>query len=355
MRLLIINPGSTSTKVALFEGLSQTAAETLRHSPEQLSPYPTIADQLDFRAAEVSDFLMAQGNPPLDAVMGRGGLLPPMPSGVYEVDDALMEKLLHPSGQHASNLGGLIAKKIAAERGIRAFIADSVTTDELCPLARYSGSPLIQRVSIFHALNQKSIARHAAKDMGRPYEELNLIVCHLGGGVSVGAHHNGRVVDVNNALDGDGPLAPERAGTLPLNGLLDLCYSGQYTHSQARKLLTGGGGFVAHLSTNSGTKLEEMVAAGDKKAELIEKAFAYTLAKEVGRMAAVLKGKVDAIIITGGLAHSERICSMIKEMVGAFGEVKCYPGEDEMKALAEAGERVLGSARQMPPKGGQPC
>lgn len=342
MRLLIINPGSTSTKVALFEGLEQKSAETLRHSNEELAPYPSIADQLDFRADAVKSFLKRNGDPELSAVMGRGGLLPPMPSGVYEVDEDLKHKLLHPWGQHASNLGGLIAAQLAGERGIKAYIADSVTTDELEPLARYSGTPLIERVSIFHALNQKSIARHAARDLGKSYRDINLIVCHLGGGVSVGAHRRGRVVDVNNALDGEGPIAPERAGTLPLNGLIDLCFSGAYTKPQIKKLLTGGGGFVALFGTNSGTKLEEAAIAGDERAILIERAFSYTVAKEVGRMAAVLKGDVDAIVITGGLAYSDRICSQIKSKVEAFARVLVYPGEDEMKALAEAGARVLG-------------
>lgn len=342
MRLLIINPGSTSTKVALFENLEQTAAETLRHSAEELAPYPSISDQLGFRAQAVRSFLSKNGDPELTAVMGRGGLLPPMPSGVYEVDEGIEDKLLHPWGQHASNLGGLIASAIAKERGIKAYIADSVTTDELEPLARFSGTPLIKRVSIFHALNQKSIARHASCDLGKRYADVNLIVCHLGGGVSVGAHKKGKVIDVNNALDGEGPIAPERAGTLPLNGLIDLCFSGSYTKTQVKKMLTGGGGFVALLGTNSGSKMEEMAEAGDERALLVEKAFVYTVSKEVGRMAAVLKGDVDAIVITGGLAYSARICEMLKRKVGAFANVLVYPGEDEMKALAEAGAMVLG-------------
>jgi len=344
MRLLIINPGSTSTKVAIFEDGKQTAAETLRHATELISQFPTVYDQLEFRTAAVTAFLVSCGNPALDGVVGRGGLLPPMPSGVYEVDDALVDKLRHPMGQHASNLGGLIARNIAKERGLRAFIADSVTTDELAPLARYSGHPIIPRISIFHALNQKSVARRAASDMGRRYEEVNFIVCHLGGGVSVGAHKAGMVVDVANALDGEGPFAPERAGTLPITGLIELCYSGRYTHAEARKLLTGGGGFVAHLGTNSGQKLSEMVDAGDEHAILIEKAFVYGVAKEVGRMAAVLEGRVDAILITGGLAYSARICSLIEERVSPLAKVLRYPGEDEMMALAEAGARALGKA-----------
>ncbi|HNV34384.1 MAG TPA: butyrate kinase [Bacillota bacterium] len=342
MRLLIINPGSTSTKVAIFEDGKQTSAETLRHASELIAQYPTVYDQLDFRTGAVTAFLGSCGNPKLDGVVGRGGLLPPMPSGVYEVDDELVEKLRHPMGQHASNLGGLIAKKVAEERGLRAFIADSVTTDELGPLARYSGHPMIPRISIFHALNQKSVARRVAADLGRRYDEVNLIVCHLGGGVSVGAHRAGKVVDVANALDGEGPFAPERAGTLPLTGLVELCYSGRYTHAEARKLLTGGGGFVAHLGTNSGQKLSEMVDAGDEHAALIEKAFVYGVAKEVGRMAVVLEGRVDAIAITGGLAYSARICSLIEERVSPVAKVLRYPGEDEMMALAEAGARALG-------------
>lgn len=346
MRLLIINPGSTSTKVAIFEDGTQKSAETLRHSSDDLAVFKLVADQLDFRTSAVRRFLAANGDPAFDAVMGRGGLLPPMPSGVYEVDDELERKLLHPAGQHASNLGGLIARNIARERGVKAFIADCVTTDELEPLARYSGHPLIPRVSIFHALNQKSVARRAARDLGGSYNDLNFIVCHLGGGVSIGAHRKGRVVDVANALDGEGPFAPERAGTLPLTGLIDMCYSGAYTKQEIRRMLTGSGGFVAHLGTNSGTKLEEMVNAGDSHAALIEKAFIRALCKEIGRMAAVLEGEVDAILVTGGLAYSERICSMIKQTVSSLAEVKVYPGEDEMLALAEAGTKALGISSQ---------
>lgn len=345
MRLLIVNPGSTSTKVAIFEDGRSAVAETLRHSSEALAQFSQVSDQLEFRSMAVRDFLSSNGDPKLDAVVGRGGLLPPMPSGVYEVDDDIFDKLLHPKGQHASNLGGLIARGIASERGIKAFIADSVTTDELCDLARYTGHPMMQRASIFHALNQKSVARRASADLNKPYEDTNLIVCHLGGGVSVGAHLKGKVVDVANALDGEGPFAPERAGTMPLTGLIELCFSGKYTHAQARKLLSGGGGFVAHIGTNSGTKLEEMVIAGDEHAILIEKAFVYGIVKEIGRMSAVLKGKVDAVVITGGLAYSDRICSMIEEKVSALAKVMRYPGEDEMLALAEAGARGLASAK----------
>lgn len=346
MRLLIINPGSTSTKVAIFEDGTQKSAETLRHSSDELAVFKNVADQLDFRTGAVRRFLASNGDPAFDAVMGRGGLLPPMPSGVYEVDDEMERKLLHPAGQHASNLGGLIARNIARERGVKAFIADCVTTDELEPLARYSGHPLIPRVSIFHALNQKSVARRAAKDLGGSYRDLNFIVCHLGGGVSIGAHRKGRVVDVANALDGEGPFAPERAGTLPLTGLIDMCYSGAYTKQEIHKMLTGSGGFVAHLGTNSGTMLEEMVNAGDHQAILIEKAFIRALCKEIGRMAAVLEGEIDAILVTGGLAYSERICSMIKQKVSSLAEVKVYPGEDEMLALAEAGTKALGISSQ---------
>jgi butyrate kinase len=249
-------------------------------------------------------------------------------------------------GQHASNLGALIANEIASQLNIPAFIVDPVVVDEMDDIARISGMPEIERISIFHALNQKAVARRAARDLGKPYESLNLIVAHLGGGISVGAHRNGRVVDVNNALDGEGPFSPERTGTLPVGSLIKLCYSGKYTIDEIKKKIVGKGGLVAYLGSNDGRTVQAMVEQGNKEAELVYKAMAYQVAKEIGSCAAVLEGKVDAIVITGGLAYDKMLVGWIKDRAGFIGDIKVYPGEDEMIALAEGGLRVLRGEEQ---------
>ncbi len=343
-RLLIINPGSTSTKIAIFDNEKPVLEQTLRHSNEELAPYATIIDQYEFRKNVILDTLNANGIniTKLSAVGGRGGLLKPMEGGTYRVNAKMLEDLKNaPMGQHASNLGAIIANEIASQLGIPAFIVDPVVVDEMDEIARFSGMPEIKRISIFHALNQKAVARRAAADLGKRYEELNLIVAHLGGGISVGAHKNGRIIDVNNALDGEGPFSPERTGSLPVSGLMKLCYSGKYTIDEMKKKVTGKGGLVAYLGTNDGREVEKMIAAGDKNAELVYKAMAYQVAKEIGACAAVLEGKVNAVCLTGGLAYDKLLISWIKEMVEFIGDVRIYPGEDEMIALAEGGLRVL--------------
>jgi butyrate kinase len=245
-------------------------------------------------------------------------------------------------GEHASNLGALIADDIAQSLpNAKAFIADPVVVDELNDVARVSGHPLFKRISIFHALNQKAIARLHAKSLNKPYEELNLIVAHLGGGISVGAHHNGKVIDVNNALDGDGPFSPERAGTLPAGQLAKLCFSGQYSYEEVKKMITGKGGLVAHTGTNNAYEIEVKARSGDAMAKLLQDAMAYNVGKAIGEMAAVLKGKVDAIILTGGIAHNPDLVDYIKEMVGFIAPIAVYPGEDEMQALAMNALMVL--------------
>jgi butyrate kinase len=244
-------------------------------------------------------------------------------------------------GQHASNLGAIIANEIASQLGITAFIVDPVVVDEMDEIARISGMPEIKRISIFHALNQKAVARRVAADLNKKYEDMNLIIAHLGGGISVGAHKNGRIIDVNNALDGEGPFSPERTGSLPVSGLMKLCYSGKYTIDEMKKKVTGKGGLVAYLGTNDGREVVKMIEAGDKNAELIYKAMAYQVAKEIGACAAVLEGKVDAVCLTGGLAYDKLLIGWIREMVEFIGDVRVYPGEDEMIALAEGGLRVL--------------
>lgn len=343
-RLLIINPGSTSTKIAIFDNEKPVLEHTLRHSNEELAPYTTIIEQHEFRKNVILDTLNANGIniTKLSAVIGRGGLLKPIESGTYRVNSKMLEDLRYrPMGQHASNLGAIIANEIASQLGIPAFIVDSVVVDEMDDIARISGMPEIERISIFHALNQKAVGRRAAADLSGKYEDLNLIIAHLGGGVSVGAHRKGRVVDVNNALDGEGPFSPERSGGLPVGGLIKLCFSGKYTLGEIKKKITGNGGLVAYLGTNDGREVVKMIEEGNKEAELIYKAMAYQVAKEIGACAAVLEGKVDAICLTGGLAYDKHLTGWIKERVEFISDVKIYPGEDEMIALAEGGLRVL--------------
>lgn len=348
-RLLVINPGSTSTKIAIFDNEKPVMETTLRHTNEELAPYKTVADQFEFRKNVILDTLNANGIniTKLNAVVGRGGLLRPMEGGTYNVNDVMLKDIkLAAMGQHASNLGALIAYEIAEQLNIPSFIVDPVVVDELADIARISGMPEIERISIFHALNQKAVARRAAKDLGKPYEELRLIMAHLGGGISVGAHINGRVVDVNNALDGEGPFSPERTGSLPVGGLVKLCYSGKYTIDELKKKIAGKGGLTAYLGTNDGREVEAMIQKGDKKAELIYQAMAYQIAKEIGAIATVLEGKVDLICFTGGLAYDKTLIGWIKERVEFIGDIKVYPGEDEMIALAEGGLRVLRGEEQ---------
>lgn len=345
MKVLALNPGSTSTKVAVFEDGNEVWSETQRYDTDVIGKFASISDQEGFRLEEIRKCLSAHGTSlaGLAAVVGRGGLLKPIESGTYEVNDKMLTDLRSCKwGAHASNLGGLLAVRLAAEGGCRkSYIVDPVVVDELGPLARYSGLPEIERRSIFHALNHKSMARKAAEELGKPYEECCFVVAHMGGGVSVGAHERGRVTDVNNALDGDGPFSPERAGSLPAGGLVKLVFSGKYELPQLLKMLTGQGGLVAHLGTNDLREVQRRMGEGDEKARLLFEALAYQISKEIGACAAVLGGDVDAIVLTGGLAHSEEFISLILDRVSFIAPVKVYPGEDEMKALAEGAFRVM--------------
>ncbi len=348
-RVLVINPGSTSTKIGVYDDLKLIYDETLRHSAEEIGAYNTIFDQYKFRMDIILSVLKKASIPveSLNAVVGRGGLLKPIEGGTYAVDERLLEDLrIGVQGQHASNLGGIIAYEIAKPMGIPSYIVDPVVVDELDDVARVSGHPEISRMSIFHALNQKAVARRYAKNAGRGYDELNLIVAHMGGGVSVGAHNHGRVVDVNNALDGEGPFSPERSGGLPVGSLVKLCYSGKYTMEQVKKMINGKGGLVAYLGTNDGREVEKMINSGDKNAELVFEAMAYQISKEICSCAAVLKGKVDAIILTGGLAYGKRLVQAITERVSFVAPIEVYAGEDELLALAEGGLRVLTGQEQ---------
>lgn len=336
--ILAINPGSTSTKFALYDGPEKLMEKTLRHSTRDLEVYGNISDQLPFRYRVIMEALRER-NTDLDeiaAVVGRGGLVNPIESGIYEVNDLMRKHLTEAiNGEHASNLGALLAEMIAGPLpGVKAYIVDPVVVDELEPVARLSGHPLISRKSIFHALNQKAVARIYADSVGREYEALNLIVAHMGGGISVGAHRRGRVIDVNNALNGDGPYSPERSGGLPAWQLAQLCFSGSYTPSDIKSMLAGKGGIVAYLGTNNHQEASKRAEEGDARAALILEGCSYQTAKEIGAMSAVLEGEVDCIILTGGLAYDTAHVERISRMIRHIAPIYVYPGEDELKALA---------------------
>jgi len=348
--ILAINPGSTSTKIAVFKNAKSVFLKTIRHSTENLEKFERITDQFHFRKEmilrELEDSEVDINQ--ISAVVGRGGLIKPVESGVYEVNEAMVRDLREGKrGEHASNLGGLIAMDIAQSLpDARSFIADPVVVDEMHDVARISGHPYFQRISIFHALNQKAIARNHAKSLDRDYEDLNLIIAHLGGGISVGAHKKGKVIDVNNALDGDGPFSPERTGSLPVGHLARLCYSGDYSYEEVKKMIKGQGGLVAYLDTNDAYEVELMVRDGNEKARLVQDAMSYQIGKEIGALSAVLSGEVDSIILTGGIAHNPMVVDYVRSMVRYIAPVAIYPGEDEMQALAENGLRVLQGKEQ---------
>jgi butyrate kinase len=363
-RVLTINPGSTSTKVALYEDEHPLFVETIHHSAEEIAAFPHIADQYAFRRDAVLSLLDEQGVrlDSLDAVVGRGGILRPIPSGTYRVNEKMLDELRpepdeglrHPKErEHASNLGAIIANEIARRVGIPAFIVDPVCVDEFDEIARISGLPEIKRRSLSHALNLKVAARRAARELGKRYDEaasltgVNLVVAHLGGGISITAHRRGRMVDVNQALDGTGPFAPERAGGLPVGDVLRMAYSippydnNHYTYEEMFKKIAGRGGLVAHLGTNDAREVERRIEEGDEHARLIYQAMAYQIAKEIGLMATVLKGDVDAIVLTGGLARSKMLVDWIVERVEWIAPVMVYLGQDEMLAMAQGALRVL--------------
>ncbi len=349
-RVLVINPGSTSTKIAVFEDEEPLFKESLQHSVEELAPYGGVIAQYDFRKEAILKALKARNFDlkTLSAIAGRGGVVKPIESGVYHVNDALVADLKtgYNGGMHASNLGGLLARDLGDELGIPSFIADPVSVDEMEPLARITGLPEITRTSVFHALNQKAMARKVATEqLGKKYEEINLIVVHLGGGVSVGAHKRGRAIDVNNATDGDGPFSPERCGTLPLGPYRRMVFKIN-DEKQIYKKLVGGGGLVAHLGTNDAREVERRINAGDEKAHLYYEAMAYQIAKEIAGMASVLKGDVDGIVITGGMARSKILVNWIRERVDWIAEFFLMPGEFEVEALAWGALRVLRGEEQ---------
>ena len=344
IRILAINPGSTSTKFAVYFNGECKLKKTLRHSIEELSLYENIIDQFEFRKGLIIDALVEEGFDvdKIKYIIGRGGLTYSLKSGVYLVNNRMLEHARAGIyGQHASNLGPLIADYIALQiPGAHAYVADPVVVDELEEIARFSGHPLLERRSIFHALNQKATARLHARKIGRKYEKLNLIVAHLGGGISVGAHCKGKVIDVNNALNGEGPFSPERSGTLPAGQLIDLCFSKKYQKDEIHRMVIGEGGYVAYLGTNDALEVEKRAANGDELAMKVQDALGYQVAKAIGEMAVVLNGYVDAILLTGGLAYSKYLTHYITSKVEFISAVHVYPGEDELEALALNALRV---------------
>jgi butyrate kinase len=349
-RILVINLGSTSTKVAVSESGKMLFTESVNHPVEELKQYTTIIDQYELRKDTILGVLAKKemSLDEIDGIASRGGNMKPVPGGIYEISPAMIDDMKSGKfGQHPNMCGGIVAYTLGKERNIPALTVDPPTVDEMCVSARYSGIPQIKRQSSFHALNQKATARKIAARLGKDYEEVNLIVAHLGGGISVGAHRKGKVVDVNNALDGDGPFSPERAGTLPTGDLVKLCFSGNYSKEEVLKLIQGGGGLVAYLGTTSGLEIEKRITEGDAFAAEVFEAMAYQIAKEIGACAAVLKGKVDAIALTGSLAYSQRLADSLKEKVSFIAQVLLDPGENEMEALAAGAMRYFNGEEQL--------
>lgn len=342
--VLVINPGSTSTKIAVYEDGEELFSENVIHETDELSRFPTVASQHEFRERHIRGVLERRGFSlsRLSAVIGRGGLLRPIPSGVYRIGETMKEDLLTARyGEHASNLGALIAEDFGSEVGIPAFIADPVIVDELDDVARVAGHKHFKRKSIFHALNQKAVSRRWCRENGREYESSTLIVAHMGGGVTVGLHRDGRVVDVNNGLDGEGPFTPERSGTIPAGDLVKLCFSGTHTEAEIKKMLTGKGGMVSLMGTNDLRVVEEAARIGDPEGSLYFRAFMYNVGKAIGALAAAACGRVDAVILTGGVAHSASVVATLKEMCGFIAPIAVYPGEGELEALALAATRAV--------------
>ena len=349
-RILIINPGSTSTKVGLFAAGEMTVNVSVKHADDELRKFPTIWDQYDYRKDAVLGVLHDQKLTmrDIDAIACRGGNVKPLPGGIYRVCPKMITDMKSGVyGAHPINVGGLIAYDLGNEYNIPVLTADPPMTDELCVSARYSGIPQIERQSSFHALNQKATARKIAAGLGKRYDEVNLIVVHLGGGISVGAHKKGKIIDVNNALDGDGPFSPERAGSLPAGDLVKLCFSGEYSKQQVLKLLTGGGGLYAYLGTTNAIEIQQRIAAGDTKAAEVYEAMSYQGAKEVGACATVLEGEVDAIALTGSLVYSQVLLDSLRKKISFIAPLYLNPGENEMEALADAAMRYFSGEEEL--------
>jgi butyrate kinase len=337
MKILVINPGSTSTKVALFEDTTIIKDDIIRHKSEFLKDFVTLEEQIPFRKELILTFLKTNEIElkDIDGFIGRGGLMKPIKSGIYKVNDLMLEDLRSCKyGVHASNLGAQLAYELGQSVGKDAFIADPVVVDEMSSVAKMSGLNGIERKPIWHALNQKAVARKYADRISMPYDELNLIIAHLGGGISVGLHKRGRVTDVNNALNGDGPMSPQRTGSLPVSSVYDMAFSDQYTLEQVEEMNHRFGGLFSYLGTSDAEEISERIADGDLFAKRVMKAMVYQIAKEIGSLYAVTRNNLDAIIITGGLAYNQDVLQPLLEYIDHLGEIVVYPGEDEMLALA---------------------
>lgn len=348
--VLIINPGSTSTKVGIFANGEMKINVSVKHDEAELRNFATIWDQYDYRKDAILNFLndnridMEQ----IDAIACRAGNIKPVSSGIYRICEKMVEDMRSGAyGIHPLNVGGLIAYNLASQYGIPVLTADPSMTDELCPSARYCGMTQVARRSSFHALNQKATAKKVSAELGKRYDEVNLIVVHLGGGISVGAHKKGKVIDVNNALDGDGPFSPERAGAVPTSDLVKMCFSGEYSKEQILKMLTGGGGLTAHLGTTNAVEIEKRIADGDQKAAEVYEAMAYQIAKEIGACATVLEGEVDAIALTGSLVYSKVLLDSLLRKTSFIAPVHVNPGENEMEALADAAMRYFNNEEEL--------
>ena len=349
-KILIINPGSTSTKVGIYSSGELKVNVSVKHADEELRKFPTIWDQYDFRKEAIFEVLKENHTSieEIDAIACRGGNVRPLPGGTYRVCPKMIEDMKSGIyGGHPINVGGLVAYDLGNRYNIPVFTADPPMTDELCTSARYSGIPQIARQSSFHALNQKATARKIATGLGKRYEEVNLIVVHLGGGISVGAHRRGKIIDVNNALDGDGPFSPERAGSLPAGDLVKMCFSGEYSKERMLKLLTGGGGLYAYLGTTNAIEIEKRIASGDAQAAEVYEAMAYQVAKEIGACTTVLEGEIDAIALTGSLVYSQLLLESLKKKISFIAPIYLNPGENEMEALADAVMRYFNNEEQL--------
>jgi butyrate kinase len=348
--ILIINPGSTSTKVGIFSGGERKVRVSVKHADEELRTFATIWDQYDYRRDAILNVLKDNdlSMEEIDAIACRGGNVKPLPGGTYKVCPKMIADMKSGIyGRHPINVGGLVAFDLGNQFNIPVLTADPPMTDELCTSARYSGIPQISRQSSFHALNQKATARKIAAGLGRRYDEVNLIVAHLGGGISVGAHKKGKIVDVNNALDGDGAFSPERAGTLPAGDLVKMCFSGEYSKEQILKLLTGGGGLYAYLGTTNAIEIEKRIGEGDRKAAEVYEAMVYQVAKEIGACTTVLEGEIDAIALTGSLVYSKVLLDSLLKKISFIAPVLLNPGENEMEALADAAMRYFNNEEEL--------
>lgn len=349
-KILAINPGSTSTKISVYLNEKSIMDEVIEHPKELIQQFNEIYDQFEYRKKIIIKTLEEKNIDlfTLDVVVARGGNCKPVKGGTYQVNSEMLEDLrIGVMGQHASNLGGIIAHAIAKPLNIKAYVVDPVIVDEFEPIARISGTPEIQRKSKDHPLNQKAVGRKAAEKMGGRYEDFNFIIAHMGGGVSVGVHKKGKMIDVNNCLDGDGPMSPERSGGIPFGSLIDICYSQKYTKDQLRKMLIGGGGLTAYLGTNDAREIVKRIEAGDEKAKLIYEAMAYQISKEIAGGGAVLKGEVDRILLTGGLAHDSLLVGWIKERVSFIAPIMIFPGENEMEAMTMGVLRVINGVENL--------